>query len=55
MELLGARLGEIAEGRVEIVLPYRDEVTQQHGYFHAGATSAIAEMITGRLLRRGSS
>ncbi len=47
MELLGARLGEIAEGRVEIVLPYRDEVTQQHGYFHAGATSAIADSAGG--------
>ena len=47
MELLGARLGEVGEGRVEIVLPYRDEVTQQHGYFHAGATGAIADSAGG--------
>lgn len=47
MAHLGARLGEVIEGRVEIVLPYRDEVTQQHGYFHAGATSAIADSAGG--------
>ena len=47
MTHLGARLGEVSEGRVEIVLPFRDEVTQQHGYFHAGATSAIADSAGG--------
>ena len=47
MAHLGARLGEVAEGRVEIVLPFREEVTQQHGYFHAGATSAIADSAGG--------
>ena len=34
-------------GRVHIVLPSRPEVTQQHGYFHAGATSAIADSAGG--------
>ncbi|WP_371642108.1 PaaI family thioesterase [Streptomyces mirabilis] len=43
MGLLGARITRIAPGRVHIVLPSRPEVTQQHGYFHAGATSAIAD------------
>jgi len=44
---LGARITHIAPGRVHIVLPSRPEVTQQHGYFHAGATSAIADSAGG--------
>ena len=44
---LGARLDHIAPGRVHNVLPARPEVTQQHGYFHAGATSAIADSAGG--------
>ncbi len=47
MHHLGARISEIAPGRVHIVLPSRPEVTQQHGYFHAGATSAIADSAGG--------
>ncbi|MFE2427965.1 PaaI family thioesterase [Streptomyces sp. NPDC059373] len=44
---LGARIAHIAPGRVYIVLPSRSEVTQQHGYFHAGAISAIADSAGG--------
>jgi uncharacterized protein (TIGR00369 family) len=44
---LGARITHIAQGRVHIVLPARPEVTQQHGYFHAGAISAIADSAGG--------
>ncbi|MCX5602275.1 PaaI family thioesterase [Streptomyces phaeochromogenes] len=44
---LGARITHIAPGRVHIALPNRPEVTQQHGYFHAGATSAIADSAGG--------
>ncbi|MFF1358461.1 PaaI family thioesterase [Streptomyces sp. NPDC058297] len=47
MAHLGARLTRIAPGAVHIVLPARPEVTQQHGYFHAGATSAIADSAGG--------
>lgn len=47
MTLLGARLTHVGPGRVEIVLPSRAEVTQQHGYVHAGATSAIADSAGG--------
>ncbi|MGW0946528.1 PaaI family thioesterase [Streptomyces sp. NPDC002623] len=47
MSHLGARITHIAPGRVHIVLPSRPEVTQQHGYFHAGATSAIADTAGG--------
>ena len=47
MELLGATLGEIGPGRVEIVLPIRPELAQQHGYAHAGAAWAIADSAAG--------
>jgi uncharacterized protein (TIGR00369 family) len=47
MAHLGARLSHVSAGEVRIVLPSRPEVTQQHGYFHAGATSAIAETAGG--------
>jgi uncharacterized protein (TIGR00369 family) len=44
---LGARIAHIGPGRVHIALPSRPEVTQQNGYFHAGATSAIADSAGG--------
>ncbi|MBP2580042.1 uncharacterized protein (TIGR00369 family) [Streptomyces sp. PvR006] len=47
MSHLGARLTHIGPGRVHIMLPARPEVTQQHGYIHAGATSAIADSAGG--------
>ncbi|SCE00691.1 PaaI family thioesterase [Streptomyces sp. DvalAA-19] len=47
MSHLGARLSHIGSGLVHIVLPARPEVTQQHGYVHAGATSAIADSAGG--------
>jgi uncharacterized protein (TIGR00369 family) len=47
MKHLGARLASIRPGEVRIELPLRPEVTQQHGYFHAGATSAVADSAGG--------
>jgi len=47
MTHLGARIARIEPGEVHIVLPSRPEVTQQHGYFHAGATSSIADSAGG--------
>ncbi|WOX16927.1 PaaI family thioesterase [Streptomyces sp. N50] len=47
MSHLGARLAHIGPGRVHIVLPVRPELTQQHGYVHAGATSTIADSAGG--------
>lgn len=47
MRHLGARLSHIGHGRVHIVLPSRPEITQQHGYVHAGATGAIADSAGG--------
>jgi uncharacterized protein (TIGR00369 family) len=47
MTLLGARLAYIGPGQVHILLPARPEISQQHGYVHAGATSAIADSAGG--------
>ncbi|MFH8632228.1 PaaI family thioesterase [Streptomyces lydicus] len=47
MAHLGARITQITPGRVHLTLPSWPEVTQQHGYFHAGATSAIADSAGG--------
>ena len=47
MEHLGARISHIGPGEVRIELASRPEVTQQHGYFHAGAASSIADSAGG--------
>jgi len=47
MRTLGATLGEVSSGRVEIVLRPSFAVSQQHGFVHAGAVSAIADGAAG--------
>jgi uncharacterized protein (TIGR00369 family) len=47
MKHLGARLVSINPGHVEIHSQYRAELTQQHGYFHAGVSGAIADSACG--------
>lgn len=47
MRTLGATLGEVSSGRVEIVLRPSPAVSQQHGFVHAGAVSAIADSAAG--------
>ena len=47
MALIGARLERVEPGRVEIVLPFRPELSQQHGFFHAGMIAAIADSAGG--------
>ena len=47
MATLGATLGEVGLGRVEIVLRPGQAVSQQHGFVHAGAVSAIADSAAG--------
>ena len=47
MRLIGARLARIEPGLAEIELPFRADLTQQHGYLHAGITSAIADSAGG--------
>jgi uncharacterized protein (TIGR00369 family) len=47
MQLIGARLGRVERGEVEIVLPYREDLTQQHGFVHAGIITTIADSACG--------
>jgi uncharacterized protein (TIGR00369 family) len=47
MRLIGARLVRIAPGACTIELPYRDDLTQQHGYIHAGIVSMIVDSAGG--------
>ena len=47
MRTLGIRLGNITSGQVEIVVVPEPEVSQQHGFVHAAAISAIADSAAG--------
>lgn len=47
MTTLGATLGEITPGAVEIRMRPGPSMAQQHGFVHAGAVSAIADSAAG--------
>jgi uncharacterized protein (TIGR00369 family) len=47
MHHLGARLVDLKPGCAEIRVPYQAEMTQQHGYFHAGVSGAVADSACG--------
>ena len=47
MRTLGATLGNISPGVVEIALRPAPAISQQHGFIHAGAISAIADTAAG--------
>jgi uncharacterized protein (TIGR00369 family) len=47
MVLIGATLGHVGPGVVEIELPFRDELTQQKGYVHGGIIGMIADSACG--------
>jgi len=47
MKHLGAELVSLEPGGAVIRVPFRGELTQQHGYFHAGVTGAVADSACG--------
>ena len=47
MRLLGATLTGVEPGQVEITLPFREELTQQHGFLHAGVVTTILDSACG--------
>jgi uncharacterized protein (TIGR00369 family) len=47
MRHLGAQIVDVSPGCVEIRASYRPELTQQHNYFHAGVSGAIADSACG--------
>ncbi len=47
LSTLGARLLRVADGEVEIELPWSEAIQQQHGFAHAGAIAAVADSACG--------
>ena len=47
MRTLGATLDDVSPGHVEIALRPHAAISQQHGFIHAGAISAIADTAAG--------
>jgi uncharacterized protein (TIGR00369 family) len=47
MSLIDAQLTRVEPGRVDITLPFRGDLTQQHGYIHAGIITTIADSACG--------
>jgi uncharacterized protein (TIGR00369 family) len=47
MHLIGATLSRIAPGAVEIHLPFRADLSQQHGFMHAGVITTIVDSACG--------
>ncbi len=47
MATIGAVLADIAPGRVVLTLPWRAELTQQHGFLHAGMVATALDSACG--------
>ena len=47
MRTLGAELVSVAPGAVEVGLPIRPGLMQQHGFAHAGVVASIADSACG--------
>jgi uncharacterized protein (TIGR00369 family) len=47
MSTIGASLGSVEPGAVDVILPFRDDLTQQDGFLHAGIVAAVADSACG--------
>ena len=47
MRTLGARLVSVEPGQIVIEWPFSIELTQQHGFLHAGVVAAVADSACG--------
>jgi acyl-coenzyme A thioesterase PaaI-like protein len=47
MRTIGAELAKVDYGVVEIEMPYRADLTQQHGFVHAGILSTALDSACG--------
>ena len=58
MATLGATLARIAPGEVTLELPFRSDLTQQHGFLHAGIITSVMDSACGyaalSLMERGA-
>ena len=47
MGFLGAALTTVEPGHCEVRLPFRAELTQQHGFVHGGVLATLADTVAG--------
>ena len=47
MRTIGASLQRVSAGEVEIALPFRDDLTQHHGFMAAAVLTAVADVAAG--------
>lgn len=47
METIGATITSVEPGLVEIQIPFRPDLTQQHGFLHAGIITTIVDSACG--------
>ena len=47
MRHLGAKIDVIEPGHISIIMPYSDDLTQQHDYYHAGSLTSIVDSACG--------
>jgi uncharacterized protein (TIGR00369 family) len=47
MRTFGVTVERVAPGEVDLALPFRADLTQQHGFFHAGVVTAVVDSACG--------
>src|SRR5690349_16743540 len=47
MNTMGATLVRVAPGEVDVELPFRDDLVQQHGFLHAGVVTTVVDSACG--------
>ena len=47
MRHLGATMDVVEPGHVSIIMPYSNDLTQQHDYYHAGSLTSIVDSACG--------
>jgi uncharacterized protein (TIGR00369 family) len=47
MKTLGVAIASLEPGHIELVFSHRPEITQQHGFVHAGAVAAVLDSACG--------
>lgn len=47
MNTIGATMTAVEPGRIEITMPFRDDLTQHNGYMHAGIVATILDSACG--------
>ena len=47
MTTIGATLARVAPGEVDVALPFRADLAQQHGFLHAGIVTTVVDSACG--------